>query len=117
MHRMMVSMMLIGAAAFGPSAAPGDVVRTILPDVSADGGNWHRAYPDKSGGVILLMLFSVCRILMPPSRKKVPLPDKAEPDSLGVKIPPAWMAMQEKSLLLQWVPASPLISKRERSWR
>ncbi len=49
MHKMMGSMMLIGAAAVGPPAAPGDVVQTILPDVSADGDNWHRAYPDKSG--------------------------------------------------------------------
>ncbi len=42
-------MMLIGAAAFGPTAAPGDVVRTILPDVSSGNNAWHREYHDKSG--------------------------------------------------------------------
>ncbi len=30
MHKMMVSMMLIGAAAFGPPAAPGDVVQSFV---------------------------------------------------------------------------------------
>ncbi len=49
MHKMMVPMMLIGAATFGPPAAPGDVVQTILPDVSAGNNAWHREYPDKSG--------------------------------------------------------------------
>ncbi len=49
MHKMMVSMMLIGAAAVGPPAVPGDGVQTIRPDVSAGNNAWHREYPDKSG--------------------------------------------------------------------
>ncbi len=36
MHKMMVSMMLIGAAAFGPPAAPGDVVQSFVMNTFAE---------------------------------------------------------------------------------